>query len=245
MAHNEAPDPAFCPNPEERDGGTQKGKTATQRQPRSSGPHPWGWWLGGWRQKNGGTTAVVEAREVHQVLLVAQDAAKGATKADPTRVVVSALGKAPEGGSTAHQVVGMGPLVHLRPLVFGLEHGPRRCGRGCTQEVSKTMDDGASGPETFTLLLRLFVTHFDRVDTGEGYTKLHPFGVCNGTSLSHFSREFRVLASEVTGSERGLFPGTDVVLEVVRMAVHVQFPSRMPLYPGSKATDPQQAPFPS
>ena len=35
------------------------------------------------------------------------------------------------------------------------------------------MDGGASGLETFTLLLRLLVTHFDRVDTGEGYSKLH------------------------------------------------------------------------
>ena len=82
------------------------------------------------------------------------------------------------------------------------------------------MDDGASGPEAFTLLLRLLVTHFDRVDTGEDYTNLHIFGVCNGTPFSDFSREFRVLVSAVTGSERVLSPVTDVVLEVLRMAVN-------------------------
>ena len=84
------------------------------------------------------------------------------------------------------------------------------------------------------------MTHFDRVDTGEGYTRLHSFGVCTGTPFCDFSREFRVLVSAVTGSERTLAPGVDVVLEVVGMAVNEQFPSLMPtLYPGSMATDPK------
>ena len=44
----------------------------------------------------------------------------------------------------------------------------------------------------------------------------------------------------VTGSERTLAPGVDVVLEVVRMAVNEQFPTLMPtLYPGLMATDPK------
>ena len=46
--------------------------------------------------------------------------------------------------------------------------------------------------------------------------------------------------SAVTGSERTLAPGIDVVLEVVRMAVNEQFPSLMPtLYPGSMTTCPK------
>ena len=39
--------------------------------------------------------------------------------------------------------------------------------------------------------------HFDGVDTGEGYTKLHNFGVYTGTPFCDFSREFRVLVSAV------------------------------------------------
>ena len=102
------------------------------------------------------------------------------------------------------------------------------------------MAEGASGPESFTLLLGLLMTHFNRVDTEEGYTKLHTFGVCIGTSFCDYSREFRVLVSTSTGSERVLSQGTDVVLEVVWMAVNGQFPTFMPtLYPGSKATDPR------
>ena len=102
------------------------------------------------------------------------------------------------------------------------------------------MEGGAAGPEAFTLLLRLLMTHFDRVDTGEGYTKLHIFGVCKGTPSRDFSREFRVIVSTVAGSERVLSPGTDVVLEVARMAVNEQFPILMPtLYPDSKAKDPR------
>ena len=49
-----------------------------------------------------------------------------------------------------------------------------------------------------------------------------------------------MLVSAVTGSERTLAPGVDVVLEVVRMAVNEQFPSLTPtLYPGSMATAPK------
>ena len=49
-----------------------------------------------------------------------------------------------------------------------------------------------------------------------------------------------MLVSAVTGSERTLAPGIDVVLEVVRMAVNEQFPSLVPtLYPGSMATGPK------
>ena len=45
--------------------------------------------------------AVVEAGEARR----AQDAVKGATRAEPTGVVAAALGKAPEGGGTAHEVL--------------------------------------------------------------------------------------------------------------------------------------------
>ena len=84
------------------------------------------------------------------------------------------------------------------------------------------------------------MTHLDRVDTGEGYTRLHSFGVCTGMPFCDFSREFRVLVSAVTESERTLAPGVDVVLEVVRMGVNEQFSSLMPvLYPGLMATSPK------
>ena len=70
------------------------------------------------------------------------------------------------------------------------------------RQVSRDVEEGASGPEAFTLLLRRLITHFDRVDTGEGYTRLHSFGVCTGTPSCDFSREVRVLVTAVPGSER-------------------------------------------
>ena len=95
------------------------------------------------------------------------------------------------------------------------------------------MTGRASGAETFTLLLRLLITHLDGVDAEECYTKLHTFGVGNGMPFSDFSRDFGVLALIATGSERVLYPGTDVVLEVVRMAANEQIPALLPaLYPG-------------
>ena len=49
-----------------------------------------------------------------------------------------------------------------------------------------------------------------------------------------------MLVSAVTGTERTLAPGVDVVLKVVRMAVNEQLPSLMPtLYPGLMATGPK------
>ena len=33
------------------------------------------------------------------------------------------------------------------------------------RQVSRDVEEGASGPEAFTLLLRRLMTHFDRVDT--------------------------------------------------------------------------------
>ena len=51
MAHDEALNPVFWPNPGKRVGGTQPGETATQGQSRPRGPQPWGWqqkWCG-WR----------------------------------------------------------------------------------------------------------------------------------------------------------------------------------------------------
>ena len=61
-------------------------------------------------------------------------------------------------------------LAHPPPLIFGLEHGPRQGDRGSRQEVSKDMAGEASGPEAFTLLLLLLMTHFDRIDRERGYT---------------------------------------------------------------------------
>ena len=107
-------------------------------------------------------------------------------------------------------------------------------------QVSRDVEEGASGPEAFNVLLRRLMTHFDRVDTVDGYTRLLSFGVCTGMLFCNYSRTFRVLVSAVTVSERTLSPGVDMVLEVVRMAVNKQFPSLMPtLYPGSMATDPK------
>ena len=100
------------------------------------------------------------------------------------------------------------------------------------------MEGVESGPEAFTFLLRLLMTHFDRVDTGERYANLNTLGVCNGRPFCHFSQELLVLVSAVTGSEYGLAPETDRVLEVVWMAVNEKFPTLcvyvVPCFDGSR-----------
>ena len=103
--------------------------------------------------------------------------------------------------------------------------------------MSRALAAGATGPEAFTLLLRLVSNHFDGTDTGASYTKLHHFGAPNGTPFCDFSRAFRGVVSAATGTERVLAPGGEIFLEMVRMAVNEQCPSLMPtLYPGVLAT---------
>ena len=107
-------------------------------------------------------------------------------------------------------------------------------------QMARALRDRASEPEAFALFLRLLIGHFDRVDLGAGYKQLHTFGVPNGTPFRDFSREFRVVVSAATGTERVLAPGTDIVLKVVRTAVNEQCPSLVPtLSPGVIATDPR------
>ena len=89
-------------------------------------------------------------------------------------------------------------------------------------------------------LLRLPSSHFDRTDSRTRYKKLHIFGVPYGTPFCEFSREIRVIASAATGAEPVLVSGTDIGLEVVRMAVNEKYPSLMPtLYPGGMAAKPR------
>ena len=55
-------------------------------------------------------------------------------------------------------------------------------------QVSRALAGGATGPEAFTPLPRLPSNHFDGTDTGASYyTKLHHFGVSNGTPFCDFS----------------------------------------------------------
>ena len=107
-------------------------------------------------------------------------------------------------------------------------------------QVARALRDGASGPEAFALFLRLSSGHFDRVDLGAGYEQLHTFVAPNRTPFRKFSGEFRVVVSAATGTDHVLAVGTDIVLEVVRMAVNEQYPSLMPmLYPWEMATEPR------
>ena len=104
-------------------------------------------------------------------------------------------------GHSATQICSPLAIVQIRPIVFVLKHGrPQRGGHCSRQEMSRAMARGASGPEAFTLLLRLLMTHFDEFDTEEDYMEWHSFGMCNGTPFSEFSREFRVLVPTATGS---------------------------------------------
>ena len=62
-----------------------------------------------------GEAAVVEARQARLVLVVAQDAAKGASMPEPTGAVAAAREKAQEGVQAAHEGVQHGAADPLPP----------------------------------------------------------------------------------------------------------------------------------
>ncbi|CAB1107715.1 unnamed protein product [Ectocarpus sp. CCAP 1310/34] len=59
-------------------------------------------------------------------------------------------------------------------------------GRVSRQQVKRRLDDGATGPEAFTLLLRLLLEQFDVGDRQESFLRLQQFGVSNGTLFVYF-----------------------------------------------------------
>ena len=85
----------------------------------------------------------------------------------------------------------------------------------CFGQVSRALEDGATGPEAFTLLFRLLSGHFDHAGSGAGYKKLYTFGEPNGTTFCEFSEEVRVVVSEATGTLLVLAPWAEIVLELV------------------------------
>ena len=247
LTHDEAPDRVFWPNPERKSSRKATGETATQRQSRPQGSHPWGWWLRGWRPKMvgvatttiaAGVTAVVVAGGAHWMLVFLRAPPRGKHYSQHSGQLLQLWRRQRRVEGGQWKTFSVRWLVNFLPLVFGLKHGPRRADRGSRKQLSRAMAGGAYGPKAFTLLLRVLMTHFDRVDTGEGCTRLHIFRMCNGTPFSDLCQEFRVLVSTATGSERVLFSGTNVVLGVVRMAVNEQRRALMPaVYPGSQETD--------
>ena len=58
------------------------------------------------------------------------------------------------------------------------------------RQVSRDVEEGASGREAFNVLLRRLMTHIDLVDTGEGYTRLRSFGVCTGRLFAILAGSF-------------------------------------------------------
>lgn len=72
----------------------------------------------------------------------------------------------------------------------------------CFSQVSRAFKKGATGHDALKRLLRLLMTHYDRVDTEGGYTKLHTFGLCISTHFGVFGLGFRALVLKAMGNER-------------------------------------------
>ena len=84
-------------------------------------------------------TAVVEAGEARRVLVVAQGAADGQLWSQQPGQWPQLWRRQRRAEERRERTLSVGRLVNLLRFVFGLEHGPRRGGRGSRQEVSIAM----------------------------------------------------------------------------------------------------------
>ena len=106
-------------------------------------------------------------------------------------------------------------------------------------EASRACGRGGSGPAALDFLLQVLRRRFDHRDAASALNELLNFGFPNGTPYAAYYLGFRMVVSGATGSERVLTPGVRLVLEIVRLSVHEQFPRLMPnLYPGELTTCP-------
>ncbi|CAB1106330.1 unnamed protein product [Ectocarpus sp. CCAP 1310/34] len=121
----------------------------------------------------------------------------------------------------------------------GVSPGSTALGKGPSskQQVKRSLDGEAPGPDAFQLLLRHLAEHFDVGDRQESFLRLQQLGAADGIPFADYLRAFRFFVSSVTGSERTLVRSVSMVLEIVRNSVDKQFPSLAPLwYPGVLAT---------
>ena len=98
------------------------------------------------------TEETVEAEEAHLVEAVAREPVRFSDEVAGT--VAAALGEAAVGDGTAREVVRQVTVpLSARPRL------PRRGLCGDRKKVSRDVEEGASGPEAFNLLLRRLMTH--------------------------------------------------------------------------------------
>ena len=149
IAHDDAPDPVFWPNPEEELTGRNRGKQ--RRSDRcDSGDHTRGAvrMVASGVAANmvgvattttaAGVTAVVEAGEAHQVLVWLRVPPRGQLWSQQPWQWPQLWRRKRRAEERRERTFSVGRLVNLLPLVLGLEHGPRRGDRGSRQKVSKS-----------------------------------------------------------------------------------------------------------
>ena len=187
----------------ERNRGKRRRSDSRDRRDRNCGGGGKNGWGGDPHHRRGGDSASGAG--------VAEGTAEGATLVQQPGQLAAALAEATEGGENGARARsawdGSPTSSHSSSFSSTEDHSEVAVVAG--KKMPRAMAEEPSGPEAFTLLLRLLMTHFDGVDTEDGYTKLHTFGMCNEMPLSDFSREVRVLVPTATGSERVLSPGTE------------------------------------
>ena len=90
--------------------------------------------------------AMADMGEARRALVLAQDAAKGATRTEPAGWWPQLWGKHRRAAEQRTRSFSVRRLAHLFLFVFGLEHGPRRIDRGSMQETSISFPGGCCPP---------------------------------------------------------------------------------------------------
>ena len=201
MAHDEDAGPVFGRTPEEelaeQNRGKQRRSDSRDRGDCDRGSGGKDGVGGDHRHRRGGDSGG-GGGEVHRVLVWLRAPPRGQLWSNNRGSWPQLWRRQRRAEKSRERTFSMGRLVNLPPFVFVLEHGPQRGGRS-RHEVSGAMAEGASGPEVFTLLLRLLMSHFEGLDTEESYTELHTFGMCNGMPFSDYLGSFAYVCRPLRG----------------------------------------------
>ena len=105
------------------------------------------------------------------------------------------------------------------------------------EQVSRALNNGSTGNEAFTLLLRLLSSSLDTSYEGESIERLLTFKVPVNTPFDQYLKDFRTLISVTVDGGRELAPTPEMVMSLFRSNMGRQYPSLMPsVFTGDAAT---------
>ena len=108
---------------------------------------------------------------------------------------------------------------------------------GFFTQVRERLKTDDTEPSAFKRFLQLLTAHFDTGNQGQGFAKIHSYGVPTNTGFASYIRCGKYLFSVIQGALKVFKPGDAIAIEYIRSSVSQPYPSLMPtLFPGALTT---------